>query len=115
MMAFSNITSLATLPWLAIREVETVDCFCNCVAGGGTEASDHPGWPKCKASPRLLVIKPLRAGDSGQHGQTLQERAPAAFRLYLIGAVKHATPTFVNRQSCVTMHGANLVAKLSTV
>lgn len=63
----------------------------------------------------LLVIKPLCAADSGPHGQTLQGRAPAAFRLYLIGAVKHTAPAFVSGQSCLTMKGANLVARLFTI
>lgn len=100
---------------LVRKEVEAVNCFSNCVAEGGTRVSDHPGWSKCKASPQLLVIKPLCAADSGPHGQTLQGRAPAAFRLYLIGAVKHTAPAFVSGQSCLTMKGANLVARLFTI
>lgn len=106
---------LIVLSSLEIKEYETVNCFCNCVAGGGTGVLNFPGWSKCKASPHLLVIKPLWAADSGQHGQTLQERAPAAFRLYLIGTVKHPALAFVSGQSCLTMKGANFMPRLFTM
>lgn len=74
-----DIAYLATFSSLAVREVECVNCFRNCAAGGGTGASDHPEWPECKVSPHLLVIKPLWAADSDQTRPNTQERSPAAF------------------------------------